>query len=582
MKRKPLGCLTTGGLIAFVLSLILVGTSYAFTQGKMFSPGKLSFQEGGSAIGGVQSHQDLEEECAVCHPAPFSAVGMTDLCLDCHSEVKEELSHTDSLHGAVLESTGEMDCRTCHTEHKGADAHITSFSEADFPHHLVGFSLNAHQKVTSTPIYCADCHTAGYTDFEDLTCVPCHEQVDEPFMTAHTALFGFGCRACHDGLETYGANFDHNDYPFPLVGKHADVACEDCHLDAKDLAMLQATSQACLACHAEMDVHEGALGAQCEQCHSPQGWDLVDYDHSKTGFSLEGGHADVACRDCHSDQTFQNADPACFSCHASDDPHNGELGTVCETCHVVISWQEVSFDHTGEFAAKCQTCHTGDAPANHYPGQCSICHSTTAWLPATFDHAAAGATDCIACHTQDKPVNHYPGQCSACHTTNAWLPATFDHKTAGATDCISCHTPDKPANHYAGQCSACHSINAWLPASFDHKAAGATDCIACHSADKPANHYSGQCSTCHSTSAWEPASFSHTFPLNHGGANQECTLCHTSTNYSSYTCYGCHEHTPANIQDEHEGISNLNDCVRCHPDGREHDEDGGGEDGDDD
>ena len=46
----------------------------------------------------------------------------------------------------------------------------------------------------------------------------------------------------------------------------------------------------------------------------------------------------------------------------------------------------------------------------------------------------------------------------------------------------------------------------------------------------------------------------------------QCSTCHTKNNYSTYTCYGCHEHTPDRIRAEHreEGIRDLDNCVRCH------------------
>ena len=42
--------------------------------------------------------------------------------------------------------------------------------------------------------------------------------------------------------------------------------------------------------------------------------------------------------------------------------------------------------------------------------------------------------------------------------------------------------------------------------------------------------------------------------------------CHTGNDYSRYTCYGCHEHTPAKIRSEHqeEGIRDFENCVECH------------------
>ena len=47
--------------------------------------------------------------------------------------------------------------------------------------------------------------------------------------------------------------------------------------------------------------------------------------------------------------------------------------------------------------------------------------------------------------------------------------------------------------------------------------------------------------------------------------------------YSRYTCYGCHEHTPANIRREHieEGIRKFDDCFACHRNADEHDMRGG-------
>lgn len=541
MKRRKLGCLTTGGLIALIVSLVLIGASYAFTGNRMFSPGQLNAQASGSGLGGVQSHADLDENCAACHPAFWQSTQMTNLCLECHDGLIEQLKDNSSLHGAVMAGFEEINCRDCHTDHNGPEATMTKYLSGDFQHELVGYSLDAHKQIDwEREMVCEDCHQGGFTNFESIVCINCHEQVDAAGMQDHTDLFGFDCLACHDGVDTYGADFDHNDMVFPLRGKHAQVACEQCHVEARTLADLQMTPTACEACHLEDDAHEGVMGERCGVCHSPTDWEDAIFDHSATGFFLVGGHDNLECENCHADATYQGLDPACISCHADDEPHEGQFGQDCAACHVVSSWQEINFDHSGDYAR-----------------------------------------DCASCHTEDAPANHYPGQCSACHSTDAWLPANFDHQVAGATDCVSCHNPDKPANHYSGQCSACHSTDAWLPASFNHQVAGATDCISCHSSDRPTNHFTGQCSQCHSTNAWKPASFAHTFPLNHGGANQRCELCHTNNNYNAYTCYGCHEHNPSNIQNEHEGVSNINNCIRCHWDGRKH-EDGGGGDGDDD
>jgi hypothetical protein len=48
-----------------------------------------------------------------------------------------------------------------------------------------------------------------------------------------------------------------------------------------------------------------------------------------------------------------------------------------------------------------------------------------------------------------------------------------------------------------------------------------------------------------------------------------CQTCHPNGT-STYTCLGCHFHTPANVQAQHEGqsASQLANCIRCHPGGR--------------
>jgi hypothetical protein len=76
-----------------------------------------------------------------------------------------------------------------------------------------------------------------------------------------------------------------------------------------------------------------------------------------------------------------------------------------------------------------------------------------------------------------------------------------------------------------------------------------------------------------------PATFDHDryFRLDRDH-NARCATCHVRNDYRRYTCYGCHEHTPANIRGEHieEGIGDFADCVECHRSGDKHDARGHG------
>ena len=125
-----------------------------------------------------------------------------------------------------------------------------------------------------------------------------------------------------------------------------------------------------------------------------------------------------------------------------------------------------------------------------------------------------------------------------------------------------------------------HTSNDWKStATFNHNMiqdSSKNNCLSCHKSptDNLHSSFKNNCTSCHNTNKWTPANFEHSkyFVLdkNH---NAKCTTCHTTTNYKNYTCYGCHEHTENNISGEHreEGITNFNNCVKCHRIGNEHD-----------
>ncbi len=119
------------------------------------------------------------------------------------------------------------------------------------------------------------------------------------------------------------------------------------------------------------------------------------------------------------------------------------------------------------------------------------------------------------------------------------------------------------------------------------------DCASCHAAPGGALHrdVGAACASCHSTERWKPASFDHAkfWPLDRRH-QASCVTCHPGRAYAKYTCWGCHEHTPASVAREHEGEvrGGVNDCVRCHRSARDHEggehgrREGHGEHGDDD
>lgn len=520
-KNSSLDCFSFSAIIAFVLTLLIAGIFVVTSGSAMFSPGELS-NYGGEMLGGVTSHSQIGSDCAACHVAPLGVEKMSDRCQTCHNEIKLEVTSESSLHGTLLLHNPELSCRDCHPEHRGADAPLTEMVAATFPHEVVGFALASHQsKIDGNAFSCDDCHNRSITVFDQTSCSECHQNIDTGFMQTHIAAYGENCLACHDGLETYGANFDHAQTGFALTGGHAEKNCAECHQNTRSIADFKNAPEDCAGCHLKDDAHEQRFGTNCAVCHTPAGWQTATFDHNLAAFKLEGKHQNAACEDCHTTDNPQDTPTDCYSCHAKDDSHIGRFGE-----------------------------------------DCALCHTAQGWEPANFKHdLVTSTTSCVTCHLLDDEHNgQYGTDCAACHSTEAWKPAIFDHNLSGF-----------PLNgaHLRTSCESCHASGSFSGLS--------SDCATCHA--EPAYHlgaFGTDCASCHTTAAWSPAEYnkSHTFPLNHGESGvSSCETCHPAS-FTTYTCYGCHKHSEAKVREKHlkKGISNFQNCIECHADGREHDD----------
>ena len=192
-------------------------------------------------------------------------------------------------------------------------------------------------------------------------------------------------------------------------------------------------------------------------------------------------------------------------------------------------------------------------------------------------------TDCFACHAAFTGADS--GKCVGCHK-----PADIGRKTTKGTPVVKPLTSAPFHQELISQdCVACHSDHAGvkrylLKGHFDHallKKETNQQCQTCHKAPTDALHQqiTGNCAQCHTQQKWTPATFEHNqyFVLDRDHTTT-CVTCHVRNDYSRYTCYGCHEHTPANIRREHidEGIRQFDNCVECHRSADEHDIRGGG------
>lgn len=352
-------------------------------------------------------------------------------------------------------------------------------------------------------------------------CAACHAEPWSPENMAQR------CLTCHTQIQ------DEMSAPGSLhgkVGKSARITCHDCHVE-----------------------HHGAAAGLTS-------FDAANFPHQETGFSLaehrfNTGTTPFVCADCHIEQISSFSPAVCGTCHGRLDAafttaHRQAFGEDCLACHDGVD-RYAAFDHNRvKFALA----------GAHQPLSCEKCHANAR---SVRDLQSAPLT-CEGCHlAEDAHQGSYGTQCGGCHQPTRWQEATFDHsRSAFALDgahskvsCKDCHR-DGTYKGTPRECAACHADPAFHLGLFPNQA----------------------CQTCHTTSSWRPAKYTgkHTFPMDHGEKRSNaCADCH-QPNLTQWTCYGCHKQAEVTREHQKEGIANFNDCLRCHPTGREDEGEGRG------
>jgi hypothetical protein len=528
------------------------------------------------------------DDCSTCHIQSNNYSVFS--CITCHEHNQQD---TDDGHqgvqGYIYESNA---CYACHP---------TGDADGSFNHNLSGFPLTgAH-----TTVNCEQCHANGYSQPPSTVCSDCHQpDYNGTTNPNHQSLgIAIDCETCHTtnpGWEP--AQFPQHSQYFELTGQHAAVTdCNTCHNGNYNL-----TSTDCLQCHQNdynnaVNPNHAAAGipVTCEDCHTAIGWTPSTFNHTGTGFVLDGAHSQLQCSTCHQG-TVSGLNPDCVSCHQTDynnasNPNHAAAGlpTTCQDCHNTTAFIPSTFDH-GTTGFELQGVHAQI--------QCSDCHQGT---------VTGLSPNCLPCHQSeynsapDHVSQGYPTNCNLCHTFNAWTPASFDHNntnfpltgahlsvqcsdchasgfTGTPTECAACHqtnynnttNPSHTALQLSTECQTCHTTNpGWAPALFpDHgnyfqfvgaHLAIANDCNSCHNGnynntpntcygchsddfngttDPPhvQLNFAHECLTCHTQNAWQPASFNHSFyNLASPHNTMDCSNCHSEANYQPQ-CISCH------------------------------------------
>jgi hypothetical protein len=239
--------------------------------------------------------------------------------------------------------------------------------------------------------------------------------------------------------------------------------------------------------------------------------------------------------------------------------------------HVTVAPGNVK-DYHKKYENQCTTCHKPFSGVLN--SSCTVCHETfdkkkvyksTKPYPVEINldglHRDLGNTSCYKCH---------PEHASAVERQTE----KFKHDLKQIRDkCVNCHNkPENEVHENTKNCKSCHSTKTWKGARFVHPVRG-TNCESCHKKPLDSFHKSFDkgCSSCHDTKSWRNADFDHSkfFKLS-GPHKAKCTTCHELGVYTTYTCYGCHEHSESKVMRKHQkmGVS-IEDCTDCHCDASE-------------
>ena len=338
-----------------------------------------------------------------------------------------------------------------------------------------------------------------HKNLEGLTnCTSCHELGEGPSAAK--------CLECHQALRKQIENKKGLHYTYTEVEK-----------------------KICFTCHNEHAGREFQL-VRWEPSQEK-------FDHTQTGYHLQGKHAKLQCRECHNPamihtdlkslekdidltKTFIGLDTNCLSCH--HDEHRKQLGSNCTTCHNQNNWKEsVQFNHdkaefklTGKHKnVDCMKCHPMLVDSNP-----QFIKDTTFVKFINID-----SKNCTSCH-KDIHNNKFGQDCVRCHVTEGWKildERNMDHNKTNfplkgkhiGLKCEKCHTPGvRFAKNQYDECRDCHK---------DY-----------HLGQFVTRSDKGACESCHNVDGYKPTLFtiaSHNkseFPLEGAHLAQPCFVCH--------------------------------------------------------
>lgn len=423
-------------------------------------------------------------------------------CRKCHQAANIKAADIRRKGASVLKRTYlglSTSCDNCHEdEHRGqlkdcAKCHgMEEWTRTRFDHDRARFRLEGRHAQAA----CGKCHPekndgekrngdTRYLQFKSVsfaTCTACHDD-------HHKGTFGTDCQKCHSPagwrqLRIAEGSFDHAKTHYPLEGRHAAVACAQCHSGGNFGKFKNADLRRCSTCHG--DYHAGQFADRpeegaCEACHTVAGFSPSLFEpakHATTRFPLRGAHAAIPCGRCHGEREIDGRrtrqftwnERACMNCH--DDPHAGQFDARiasqgCTGCHDEDSWHVLQFDH-----AATNFPLTG----RHRDLLCDKCHKTRTVNGKRAVVFRMGEMRCDGCHEDEHRGQFVTDggrtDCARCHDPGGWKQPRFDHATMSRFALTG--------RHESLSCERCHVRETRDGASFVRYRPLDFRCSGCH------------------------------------------------------------------------------------------------------
>ena len=181
--------------------------------------------------------------CFACHVSEeddrWTFKNLGSECVDCHQNI-----HKDHISDKYYP---DNTCTSCHIN--------DAWSLIDFDHNLTKWPLEGKH----IGLDCRTCHfdisenntilTQSFNAL-DSRCVNCHDNIHEDLFAIDGET---DCKRCHITESWFPEKFNHNNTSFPLEGRHAEIACRECHpasiVNGKTKITYKTGKFECIDCH---------------------------------------------------------------------------------------------------------------------------------------------------------------------------------------------------------------------------------------------------------------------------------------------------------------------------------------------